>query len=253
MPQESQESQEPKKSQESLAAKKEIVTKRSFYRIEELLAVGGLSKKALSLNDIFDFAASGILTLSFPVSERYVVAGDYIEGKEEFEPPYPEDTFSGLLPLSTDSIWAILSEGTTTIEYLHRNEYEFRKILSDSGRDFPVVGIDQLAVTCEDWDRFNNGLAPKPNFPDKPEDPKIIGVLAYLYAEATGDPAFFTKQGRLVIEEVVKNISKLISDGSGEPLTGMSGTTVQGKISTALKLMEPKILMQQSKPETQSS
>ncbi len=224
------------------ATKKEPTT-RTFYWLDELVASKTLNPKQYAAQDLLDFAANGQLVMSFSVSSRYVVAGDYEGHEEVFEPPHPDDTYSGLLPLLPDTVWKIISEGSATIEYLFRNEYEFRKLLLDSvTAPFPVVDLGHVMVTADDWDRFTKGLPSEPKYPEKPEDPKIIGTLAYLYAKAVGKPEFFTKDGKLVVGKVVAHISQIVSDSDGEPMPGMGTSTVHEKISIAISKMEPKII-----------
>lgn len=234
------------KPKKALPAAKKGAPSRSFYWLTELVASDLLNTKRYTVQDLLDFAAGGLLVLSFSASSRYVVAGDYEGNDEVFEPPHPDDTYSGLLPLSSDAVWKIISEGYASIEYLFRNEYEFRKLLPNSDQDpFPVVEVSHLMVKADDWRRFTKGLPPEPKYPEKPEDPRIIGTLAYLFAEAKGNPGFFKKDGGLVKEKVVEHICGLISDKNGKPLDGMAHSNVQGKISEALSLMEPKIYKQQ--------
>lgn len=228
------------------SVKQKNVPKRSFYRLAELVGATILNKEKYTLDDLLDFAASGPLTLSFPVSDRYVVAGDYEDLEEVFEPPHPDEVFNGLLPLSKDAVWKIISEGKVTIEYLFCNKYEFKKLLPDSGNAYPVIETSQLMVTVEDWARFTGGLPPEPKYPERTEDPKIIGTLAYLYAESVNKPEFFTKNGRLVVEKVVENICALVSDCDGKPIHGMGPSTVHEKISKSISSMEPKIIKLQS-------
>lgn len=224
------------------ATKKEPIT-RSFYWLDELVASKTLNPKHYSAKDLLDFAATGQLVMSFSVSSRYVVAGDYEGHEEVFEPPHPADTYSGLLPLLPDAVWKIISEGSATIEYLFRNDYEFRKLLPGSGEvPFPVVGLDHVMVTTDDWDRFAKGLPSEPKYPEKPEDPKIIGALVYLYASAANKPEFFTKTGKLVVKKVVEDILQIVSDADANPIFGMGSSIVHEKISLAISMMEPKII-----------
>jgi hypothetical protein len=231
------------KSTKSSSASQKNFHKRSFYRLAELVGATVLNKEKYTLDDLLDFAAAGQLTLSFPVSNRYIVSGDY-EGKEEiFESPHPDEVWSGLLPLSADAVWKLICDGKATIEYLFRNDYEFKKLLPDSDNAFPVIESSQLMVAVKDWELFTGGLPPVPMYPEKPEDPKIIGTLVYLYARATKSPSYFKKDNQTVIvDAVVQQIVGLVTDKYGEEMKGMAANTVREKINHALETMQPKIL-----------
>jgi hypothetical protein len=219
---------------------------RTYYRINEILGLPETKKLGFTVEDLLDFGANGKLTLSFAVVGRYIISGDYHQGKEIVEnPPHYDEIFNGPLSLPSVEIWKIIIDGESEIEFLYRSEAEFSRIDRGEKDSLPVVGRDQILITKRDWQLFLDGMPPDPIIPvglvnkTKKSETLTIGALTYLYAQAKPNKsAYFKADWDIYIERVTQDVVQLLHSGQSH-YPGASDTTVQGLISAALKLVTP--------------
>ena len=231
----------PKGKISNVATTKYKKPERSYYWLKELVEQDELKKFGYSVEDLLDLGLNDKLTLSFVLAGRYIISGDYgFHGEVTDEPPHPEEIINSPAPIPKEYLWKILADGKASIEYIYRTEAEFSRIDCGENNSLPVVGRDQIMVTARDWDRFKEGLPADPQLPQKAEDPRIIGILAYLFAKSGNNKHhYFKSTGEVNIDSVVNEICGFLQDEHGNPISGNAYSTVQGKVSAAITKVMP--------------
>lgn len=209
---------------------KSVKPERSYYRLTEVLDLAETKNLGLSVDDLLDFGANGKLTLSFAVAGRYIISGEYHQGKEVVEnPPHYDEPASGPLPLPPVEIWKIIADGKTEIEYLYRTEAEFSRIEPDERKLLPIVNSNQILITKRDWKLFMDGMPPDPIVPanvinkTKPhESPRIAGALALLYAR---EKKYLLKSGAINMPALLIDIHENFALAEGIIPPGLGEST----------------------------
>jgi len=207
-----------------------ITHERSFYRLKELVELEEVKKYKFSVEDFLDFGASGKLPLCFVLAGRAIIYGGY-DSDGEYVENSSEENFSRLEELSTEAIWKIVAHGKASIEYLYDNQYDSAKIDLSDGQPPPVVDLDKVIVRAKDWNLFKQHLQPEPKKAPKPfvENPKVIGILAYLYAShrAKSNSSYIKKNGYVNIDAVQGDIVDALADVHGTPYQGSMSFRVE--------------------------